>query len=165
MEAGAQDQFAKVHYCIICAMEPLTVDTSEIRMPSIYWTLACVPIVINVYKSISEIRTPLILDTFCSPKGVQNREVSLYMLTDRYHHFVTASTAICPGITLINGDITYIPRSSPLTEGVLANLSCNFGYQLAGDWEQRCENNGTNGVWSGQSFCQGIFIVFFIAHA
>ena len=40
-------------------VELLTVDTSEIRTSSIYWTLAWVLIAINVYKSTSEIRTPL----------------------------------------------------------------------------------------------------------
>ena len=33
-------------------VEPLTVDTSEIRTPSILWTLAWVPVAIDIVKSV-----------------------------------------------------------------------------------------------------------------
>ena len=70
-----------------------------------------------------------------------------------------SSTAICPPLTLINGNVTYSPSGFPIIERTLANISCNSGYQLSGSEVQRCENNGMSGVWSGQAFCEGLWCV------
>ena len=61
-------------YNIIQYVEPLTVDTSLI------WTLSCVPIVVILYKTTPELKTPL---QSGGPNGVHNIEVPLYnIITD-----------------------------------------------------------------------------------
>lgn len=54
----------------------------------------------------------------------------------------------CPGLTITNGMVTYVPPGTPPFVGATATYVCNNGFTLEGNSMRTCEavNNGT---WSG----------------
>ena len=56
----------------------------------------------------------------------------------------------------MNGVIEYLPKSSIILEGTVAQHSCNTGYRLSGNGTRVCNNNGIAGVWSLPNWsCRG----------
>ena len=54
----------------------------------------------------------------------------------------------CPGLTTMNGNVTYTPEGIPPLVNAIATYTCNDGYILNGTAMRTCEA-ANNGMWTG----------------
>ena len=73
------------------------------------------------------------------------RVMSAFVLTVL---LVRSPTAICPVITITNGEISYNPATSPILEGAVATHFCMTGYKpsTTSGPDRVCQSNR---AWSG----------------
>ena len=75
-------------------------------------------------------------------------------------HTLTYSHAVCPSLSLANGDVSYSPANRDI--GSVATYTCNPGYRLTSPQAGMTRTCSING-WSSQTFTCGK--VYSIGHA
>ena len=75
-------------------------------------------------------------------------------------HTHTHSHAVCPSLSLANGDVSYLPADRDI--GSVATYTCNPGYRLTSPQTGMTRTCSING-WSSQTFTCGK--VYSIGHA